>query len=226
MVITGFARPPVSFITAPTKNPNKPSFPLANASACLGFAFTTRSTISHSAASSEIWRTSRRSTIAEWRLAGLVALGEHFLADLAADRAVLDEHDQRGERRRLHRRLRDRRARGIQRAEQLGEQPVRDGATVVAAAHLHRALEVLRQRLVRDQRARVLGRDAELLVVANEARGRQLRQAVTALVNPSLVENQRQQVRIREVAIIVRVFLGAQRCASRPCQDRSCAFPA
>src|ERR1041385_7852313 len=62
-VITGLARPLVSRMTAPTKKPNSPSLPLAYSSACLGLAPTTRSTISQSAASSEICWRPLRSTI-------------------------------------------------------------------------------------------------------------------------------------------------------------------
>src|SRR5689334_23189276 len=64
-VMTGLARPCVSFITWPMKNPNRPSLPpTVKASACLGWAATMRLMISHSTAVSEICCRPLRSTIA------------------------------------------------------------------------------------------------------------------------------------------------------------------
>src|SRR5262249_15367705 len=63
-VMTGLARPWVSFMTWPTKNPNSPSLPpTVYASACLGLAATIRLMISHSTAGSEICCSPRRSMI-------------------------------------------------------------------------------------------------------------------------------------------------------------------
>ena len=68
-------------------------------------------------------------------------------------------------------------------------------------------VEGRRHRRLRDDDRRVVLGQAEL-AVAGPPRGRQLGQARAQVVEPRGVDPQRRQVRLREVAVVVRVLLG------------------
>ena len=109
---------------------------------------------------------------------------------------------------RLDRRLGDREAAPVQHGEEIAGHELHRFLGIAALGH---AVEERRRLLLQDQHARVVGREAVFLDEARLTDVRQLGQGRLDAVDERLRHHQRQQVGIGEVAIVVRVFLGAQR---------------
>ena len=121
-----------------------------------------------------------------------------------------DAREQLRERRRGDAALRDLEAVLVERARQIAHHPV-GGELRLAAEALHDRLVVVGDLAARGQHAGVVGGEP---VLRDEARGllvRQLRQRRAHRFDHRLVDHQRQQVRVGEVAVVVRLFLGAHR---------------
>jgi hypothetical protein len=132
---------------------------------------------------------------------------EQVLCDLAGNVAALDQVDDAAELRRGNRRLVDAETGLVQRAEQIVDYPVRRRLGVAPFGDL---FEIVSDCLLRHQNGGIIGRQAErhkplFLVV------RQFRQIGLQRLDEGVVEFQRQKVGIREVAVVVRLFLGAHR---------------
>src|SRR5690606_25594445 len=106
------------------------------------------------------------------------------------------------------RRLGDGQARLVQKAEQIADYPVR-GEPAVTPARDH--LEEIGGLAISDQHARVVYRDAIILDEPALLLVRKLRQRRLDLVDPGLIQLQRQEIGIREIAIVVRLLLAPHR---------------
>ncbi len=136
---------------------------------------------------------------------------EHFLGDLAGDRVV---HDARRAARRARPPPRgSARSRGSSRLSAPESSPITQLAASFGwpPSRAHDGLVVVGEFAARGQHAGVVGGQP---VLAAEARGllvRQLRQRGAHGLDRGLVDHERQQVGIREVAVVVRFFLRAHR---------------
>src|SRR3569623_394386 len=138
---------------------------------------------------------------------------EQVLGDLAGDRALADQIDNARQLIGGHRRGRDGDAFLVQPAEQLVDDPVRRQfafARLVGKLRQHRLVEV-GALAFRHQNAGIIGREAKIGDETGALLVRQLRQVRFQLLDIGLGEFQRQKVGIREVAIVVCLFLGAHR---------------
>jgi hypothetical protein len=81
------------------------------------------------------------------------------------------------------------------------------------------------RRSICGQHAGVIGREAQFAFHSAALGIGQFGQAFAAFFEERVVEFQRQQVGIGEIAIIVRVLFGAHR-PRFPCRDRTAGFPA
>ena len=113
----------------------------------------------------------------------------------------------------LDRRIGDADAAAVQHGEEIAGDPV---GRLLGVAALGDRLEELGRVLLRHQHARVVGREAVLADEAGLLGVGQLGQAGLDLLDPVLGQHQRQQVGIGEVAIVVRVLLGAHRARLAP----------
>src|SRR5262245_45183514 len=133
---------------------------------------------------------------------------EHLLGDLAGDRALAHQIEQRAKLRNRDRRRNDIPALLVEPAEQLVDHPVRRGLGVAPVAD---RLEEVGGLAFRDQHVGIIGREP---IVPDQARSLlvgKLRQTGRELVDFIARELERQQIRIGEVTIIVRLLLGAHR---------------
>ena len=106
------------------------------------------------------------------------------------------------------RRVRDADAALVEDAEQVARHPVGRELAVAPARNI---LEIVRMRLLGDEQIGLRGAQA---IVGDEARllrVRKLGQARADFLDPALVENERQEIGVGEIAVIVRLFLAAHR---------------
>ena len=190
-----------------------PGFAFA-CSALSGLAAITASTALSIAPVSVTW--CRPRALDERARIGATVVGEqhrkHVLGDLAGDDALADEIDERGERRGAQAGVLDGDALRVGVRGEVAHDPVGDRLRVaLGAAVLDRVLEKIRRLPLGDEDRGVIGGEP---VVGHEAGllgVRQFRQLGRQRVDESLVELERQEVGIGEIAIVVRLFLGAHR---------------
>src|SRR3954466_10259049 len=143
---------------------------------------------------------------------------EQILCDLARYRALTDQVDDRRQLRRRHRRCRNIVAFFVETPEQLVDHPIGRElavARLVAKAREHGFVKH-RALALGHQHAGIIGRQAEALDEARLLLIRQFRQLRPEFVDVVLRELERQQIRIRKIAIVMRFFLGAHRARLAP----------
>ena len=135
---------------------------------------------------------------------------------LALISARVDHLHQRGQLLRMNLRTRDlpqvlSLAVGIEQPEQLTRDPVGHAlrAAVLLTIGGDRGLEVVGNRLLARDGARILRPQAPILPVALLLRVRQFGQGARRLLHPLPVYHQRRQVRLREVAVVLAALLRA-----------------
>jgi hypothetical protein len=137
--------------------------------------------------------------------------GEHLVEDLLRDRArdgtVVDEDDQFRECVRRERRGVDRSPRLVQLRGERAHHPIARGLRVAGAGG--DALEIVGERHGLCQDARVVLRQVVLLDEAAAARVRKLRQGPADPLDPRPVEDERRQIRLRKVTVVVRFLFRA-----------------
>ena len=116
-----------------------------------------------------------------------------------------------------HRRLGNRQALAVEASEEVVDDPVRRHLAVAARGH---RLEERRRIQIGGQDVGVVVGEAEVGHQAGLLRVRQFGHRGGDGIDPGLLDLQRQQVRVGEVAVVVRFLLGAHGCASRPVRDR------
>ena len=145
-------------------------------------------------------------------MAGGEHLGEHGLGDLAGDAAVLGHLQQVGELARPHRALVDALRPVV--AEQFSADEVGELARVGEAGQ--RRLEVVGQFARPGEQVGGLGGQIELGGKPLPAGVGQLRQAGAHPLDPGLVDDHRDQVRVREIPIVVGLLLAAHGLGAAP----------
>ncbi len=99
----------------------------------------------------------------------------------------------------------------VQLRRHFAHQPVRRELRLRRAELCDHGVEVGGHRLARREHRGVVRRHAVLLDEATLHRRRQLRHLALHAIDPRCVDNERHQVRIGEIAVVVRVFLAAHR---------------
>src|SRR5207247_8167785 len=84
------------------------------------------------------------------------------------------------------------------------------------ALPIYRGLEILGERPALGEDLRIVGRQAVLGDEARAPLARQLRQSRADLLDPRAVDRERDEVRLGEVAVVVRVLLRAHRARVTP----------
>src|SRR5690606_9442974 len=133
---------------------------------------------------------------------------EQILGDLAGNGPFLDEVNDRAELGGRNRRFLDGLAGLVQRAQQVVDDPIGREFSVPPLGYL---LEIIRNRLFRNQHRGIICGQAKLLDKSCTLFIRQFRQIPGERIHISLVKFQGQKVRIGEVAVVVRLFLGTHR---------------
>src|SRR5690606_38311609 len=124
---------------------------------------------------------------------------KQVLGDLAGNDTFLDQVDDRAELLRRNRRFVDVEAGLVERAEKVVDDPVGSSLAVATGRNL---LVIVGNRLFRNENRRVVGRQPERVDQTALLGVRQLRQFLAERVDIGLVEFQRQQIGIGEVAIV------------------------
>ncbi len=148
------------------------------------------------------------------RLAGVGHLVEDRLGDLSADGPLVDELQEAPQIGRRDRRFLDGLALGIEPPQQRPHDPVAHGLGL--GEGLETGFEVIGQLLAGGEDLGVVGGQAEGRYKPFFSRLGQLRQGLADRLDPVVVNGQRQEVRVGEVAVVVGFLLAAHGCGQVP----------
>ena len=222
----GLALPPDCFITWPTNQPASCGLAFACATLSGLAAMMSSTTFSIAPEIGDLLHAARFDQLARVAAFGPDDL-EQVLGDLAGDRALADQADDRSQLRRRHRRVRDVAAFLVEAPEQLVDHPVGGELAVARLVGKTREHGFVEHRALAlgHQHAGIVGRQAEAFDEARLLLVRQFRQLRPELIDIALRELERQQVRDPGNSDSRALLPWSASSASRPCRGRTAAFP-